>query len=48
MSLWWLAVLVGRGTLVGWDLDPLWWWLLFPMFMQDVWDTIEKRRRRGA
>lgn len=44
MSLVWLIVLLVYGLATGWDIHPLFWWLLVPLFGQDGWDVNHKRR----
>lgn len=44
MALIWLVTLTIYGCVVGWDFDPLFWWLLVAMFLQDNYDA---QRRKG-
>lgn len=44
MSIPWLILLVIYGFVCGWEkVDPLSWWLLVPMFLQDQYDMRRKR-----
>lgn len=39
MSFVWLIILLIHGFVTGWDILPLYWWLLAPFVLQDVFDV---------
>ncbi len=45
MAIVWLITLVFYGASTGWQIDPLFWWLLLPLAGQDIWDMQNKRSR---